>query len=188
MKKYLNDYLFLFLIAGTIILLDQITKEWIRQSLALGEVFHPELWLSNYVRIVHWKNTGAAFGMFQSLGGVFTVLSFIVSGIILYYFPQIPSKDWLIRVSMGMLLGGAIGNLIDRLIHGHVTDFISVGNFPVFNIADSSISVGVVVLFFGMWLQEKRAKLDSQKIDPDVQGSNLETADGSGFAEETQGD
>jgi len=188
LKKILKDYLFLLLIAGTIVLLDQITKAWIRQTLALGEVYHPELWLSNFIRIVYWKNTGAAFGMFQSLGGVFTVLSFVVSGIILYYFPQIPSKDWLIRLSMGMLLGGAIGNLIDRLTRGYVTDFISVGNFPVFNIADSSISVGVVILFFGMWLQEKRAKLDGQKSASNAQGSVPETGDGSGFAEETQGD
>ncbi len=113
---------------------------------------------------------------------------FIVSGIILYYFPQIPSKDWLIRISMGMLLGGAIGNLIDRLTLGYVTDFISVGDFPVFNIADSSISVGVVVLFFGMWRQERRTKLDSQKLVTDTQKSALETRDTSGLAEETQVD
>jgi len=188
LKKYLKDYLILFLIAGTIVLLDQVSKAWVRQALALGEVYHPELWLSNYIRIVYWKNTGAAFGMFQSLGGVFSVLSFIVSGIILYYFPQIPSKDWLIRVSMGMLLGGAIGNLIDRLTLGYVTDFISVGDFPVFNVADSSISVGVVVLFFGMWLQEKRAKLDLQKPIQDTHGSALETSDVSGFPKETQSD
>jgi signal peptidase II len=59
---------------------------------------------------------------------------------------------------MSMQLGGALGNLIDRLTIGHVTDFISVGRFPVFNIADSSITVGVVVLLLGVWWQERAAK------------------------------
>jgi signal peptidase II len=156
LKKYFTNYAFLALIAGIIVLLDQVTKEWVRLNLQLGEVYRPELWLSQYFRIVHWKNTGAAFGMFQDMNPVFMVLSVLVSGVILFYFPQIPTRDWLVRLSMGMLLGGALGNLIDRFRQGYVTDFISVGKFPVLNIADASISVGVAVLFVGMWWQEKK--------------------------------
>lgn len=163
MKKYLPDYVFLFLVAGTIILLDQATKYVIRTNLALGEVYRPDLWITEYARIVHWQNTGAAFGMFQSLGNVFLVLSMIVSAAIIYYFPQVPREDRLVRLSMGMLLGGAIGNLIDRLYQGYVTDFLSVGEFPVFNIADASISLGVAVLFLGMWLQEREKKAAEEK-------------------------
>ncbi len=155
LKKLFNNYALLFLVAGIIVILDQLTKEWVRLHLQLGEVYHPELWLSTYARIVHWKNTGAAFGMFQDMNPVFIVLSIIVSCVILYYFPQISRRDWLIRLSMGMLLGGAIGNLVDRFHQGYVTDFISVGKFPVLNIADACISVGVAVLFVGMWWQEK---------------------------------
>jgi signal peptidase II len=158
LKKLLSSYAFLFLIAGIIVLLDQLTKEWVRLNLQLGEIFRPELWISNYIRLVHWKNTGAAFGMFQDMNPVFMILSVLVCGVILYYFPQIPRQDWLVRLSMGMLLGGAIGNLIDRFRQGYVTDFISVGKFPVLNIADASISVGVALLFIGMWLQEKGKK------------------------------
>jgi signal peptidase II len=154
----LSDYVSLFLIAGTIIFLDQATKYLIRTNLALGEVYRPDLWITEFARIVHWQNTGAAFGMFQSLGNVFMVLSMIVSAAIVYYYPQVPRKDWLIRLSMAMLLGGAVGNLIDRLYQGYVTDFISFMEFPVFNIADASISLGVVVLFIGMWLQERENK------------------------------
>jgi signal peptidase II len=83
------------------------------------------------------------------------ILSMMVSAAIIYYFPQVPRQDRWIRLAMAMLLGGALGNLIDRLYQGYVTDFISVGNFPVFNVADASISIGVVVLFIGMWLQER---------------------------------
>lgn len=172
MRKYLFDYAYLLLFAGSIIFVDQLTKYIIRANLELGEVFLPDLWLTQFARIVHWQNTGAAFGMFQSLGNVFMVLSMIVSLAILYYFPQVPRQDKLIRLSMSMLLGGAVGNLIDRLHQGYVTDFISVGKLPVFNVADASISLGVVVLFLGMWFQEKKASQDSAETDEGAEDDN----------------
>jgi signal peptidase II len=173
LKKYLIDYGTLFLIAGIVVLLDQWSKELIRNSLTLGEVYRPDLWLSQYARIVHWQNSGAAFGIFQQLGGIFMILSIIVSVVIIYYFPQVPRDEWIIRLAMGLLLGGALGNLLDRLMHqGFVTDFLSVGDFPVFNVADASISIGVVVLFIGMWLQERRKKDESSnQNNPDSSAS-----------------
>ena len=158
MKKYLADYAYLFAIAGTIVLLDQLTKYLVRTNLPMATVFMPDLWLSQYVRIVNWKNTGAAFGMFQSLSTVFTILSFVVSAVIIYYFPQVARQEWYLRLAMGMLLGGAVGNLVDRLTVGHVTDFISIWRFPVFNLADLSITTGVAILFLGMWWQESQKK------------------------------
>jgi len=157
-KKYLQDYSLLAVLAGAVVALDQWTKAIVRNALELGQTWMPWEWLAPYVRIVHWKNTGAAFGMGQNLGIVFTVLAFLVVGLIVFYYPQIPHRDWPLRVALGLQLGGALGNLIDRLSQGFVTDFISVGTFPVFNVADSSISEGVAVLLIGMWIQEKRAK------------------------------
>jgi signal peptidase II len=94
--------------------------------------------------------------MFQGGSMIFTVLAFIVIGAIIYYFPQVDRKEWYLRIALSMQLGGAVGNLVDRLTQdGRVTDFISVGNFPVFNIADASISVGTVVLLLGVYLQER---------------------------------
>lgn len=178
MKKHLPDYLFLFLIAGTILLIDQLSKAWIRDSLAVGQIYRPDLWTTAYFRIIHWRNTGAAFGMFQSAGTIFMILSSLVSLGIIYYFPQVPRSEWIMRVAMSMLLGGAVGNLVDRIHQGHVTDFISVGNFPVFNVADASISMGVVILFISMWLQE-RSRLSQEKeaaSQPDSSpGDSLET-------------
>lgn len=156
MKKIVADYSFLFGIAGIIILLDQLTKYWIRSTLSLGEIFQSELPYTQYFRIVHWSNTGAAFGMFQSAGTLFMILKVVVALVIIYYFPQIPREDKVVRLSLSMLLGGAIGNLIDRVTQGFVTDFISVGSFPVFNVADASISCGVAILFIAMWLQERK--------------------------------
>ena len=186
MKKLFNSYAVLFLIAGVVVLLDQLTKEWVRLNLQLGEIFRPELWLTQYIRIVHWKNTGAAFGMFQNMNPVFMVLSVLVIGVILYYYPQIPRQDWLVRLSMGLLLGGAIGNLIDRFRQGYVTDFISVGKFPVLNIADASISVGVALLFVGMWLQEKNKKemLPAEAENP----PSAQPDAAAGVSEEVQGE
>lgn len=155
MKKHFRDYTFLLGLAGTLIILDQWTKYLVRANLAYGEVWSPWPWLAPYARIVHWQNTGAVFGMFQGFGSIFTVLAILVSAAILYYFPQVPRHDWTLRLAMGLQLGGAVGNLIDRLTLGWVTDFISIGGFAVFNVADASISTGVAILVLGMWLRER---------------------------------
>ena len=101
---------------------------------------------------------------------VFTVLAFVVIAAILFYYPQVERDDWSLRLALSLQMGGAMGNLIDRLTIGHVTDFISVGNFPVFNIADASISVGAAVLFLGIWVRE-RAERKERAGDPvDITG------------------
>lgn len=165
LKQYLQEYIGLIAIAAIVIILDQLTKAWIHQNLAYGEVYRPELWLSNYARLVHVKNTGAAFGIFQNLGLLFTILPFVISALILYYFPRIPRQDWLIRFAMGLYLGGAIGNLIDRLTLGHVTDFISIGNFAIFNIADASLSSAAAIFILGVLIQEKRKQSEQKRSE-----------------------
>ena len=121
-------------------------------------------WLSPYARIVNWYNSGAAFGMFQNGNLVFTILAFIVIAAILYYYPQVETDDWTLKLAMGLQLAGAAGNLIDRLRVGKVTDFISVGAFPVFNVADSSITVGVIVLLLGVWIKERQEKKKAAEL------------------------
>jgi signal peptidase II len=158
LKRYLWDYLQLFLIAGLVVALDQWTKELVRAELMVGEIWSPWHWLTPYARIIHIHNTGAAFGMLQGFSKVFSVLAILVSAAIIYYYVHVPRKDWVLRLAMCLQLGGAVGNLISRINVGHVTDFISVGTFPVFNVADASISVGVVVLIAGMWLKEREQK------------------------------
>ena len=166
MKSVIQRYWPIATIAAFIVALDQWTKWLVRVNVPEGGVWLPEslAWLSPYARIVHWHNTGAAFGMFQNASMVFTVLAFIVIAAIIYYYPHVENSDWSLRLAMSMQLGGAIGNLIDRLTLGRVTDFISVGTFPVFNIADASISVGAVVLLFGVWLTERSEKQEQAKL------------------------
>lgn len=154
LKNFVRNYLFLLVIAGLIIAFDQWTKSLVRANLEFQEVWSPWPWLAPYVRIVHWRNTGAAFGIFQGFGDIFTVLAIVVAIAIVYYFPQVPREDWPLRLAMGLQLGGAVGNLIDRVTIGWVTDFVSVGRFPVFNVADASISTGVAVLILGVWWKD----------------------------------
>lgn len=154
--KYLRDYATLFGIAGAIVILDQTTKSIVRANLALGEYWTPWVWLEPYLRIVNWKNTGAAFGILQGLGDIFAILAVVVAVAIVYYFPQVPHDDWPIRVAMGLEFGGAVGNLFDRLTIGWVTDFISIWKFPVFNVADFCITFGVIILILGVWIQERK--------------------------------
>jgi signal peptidase II len=109
--------------------------------------------------------------MFQNFGDVFMILAIAVSIAILFYFPQVPRGEWPLRLAMGLQLGGAVGNLIDRLVQGHVTDFVSVLNFAVFNVADASISTGVAVLLIGVWVREQMQKKAGAGGPPEAQAS-----------------
>lgn len=176
MKKYISMYANLLGITCIVVTLDQWTKGLVRENIPFATQWLPDNleWLLPYARVVHWHNTGAAFGMFQNGSLAFTILAFIVIAAILYYYPQIESEGWMFRLALGLQLSGAIGNLLDRLTqNGKVTDFISVGTFPVFNVADSSISVGTALLILGVYLSErkqKQAKKETEsQLDSDQQ-------------------
>lgn len=156
MKKHLKEYLFLLPVSGTIILLDQFTKALVRSNLAQGEVWSPWPWLMPYARVVHWYNTGVAFGLLQGQNWFFAILAVVIAAAIFYFYPRFSKEDWLLRLALAMQFGGAVGNLIDRINVGHVTDFISVGNFAVFNIADASITVGVLIMVIGIWWKDRQ--------------------------------
>jgi len=162
LKKKLNNYLFLFTIASIVIGLDQWTKAIVRANLELGEIWSPWNWLTPYARFVHWYNTGVAFGMFQNNNVLFAILVSIIAVIIIIYYPSLTEDDWYLKVALSLQLGGAVGNLIDRITIGHVTDFISVGDFAVFNIADSCVTIGVGVMILGMWIQERKIKKENE--------------------------
>jgi len=159
--KVTRNYLTLFTIAGIIVALDQWTKNLIRENIPFGGTWLPEGWesLTPYARVVHWRNTGAAFGMFQNGALIFTVLAFVVIAGIIWFYRQIEPGDWFLRLALAMQLAGALGNLLDRLLYdGVVTDWISVGNFAVFNIADASITVGTGIMLIGVFIMERREK------------------------------
>jgi signal peptidase II len=158
MKK-IRDYSLLFGIAFSIVILDQISKAMVLNSVPSGGSWMPLDWLAPYARIVNWYNSGVAFGLFQGGGMIFAGLALIVAGGIIYYYPRIPRDEVLMRVAFGFMLGGALGNLIDRFRYGgNVIDFISVGNFPVFNVADSSVTIGVCLMLLASLLDNRKTK------------------------------
>ena len=148
--SWYKDWLFYTLVIGVFVF-DQVTKAIIRSSLSLGDSWPEE----GIFRIVHGLNTGSAFGLFAGFTNLLVVASIIGIVFILFVFlKQNNSVIWL-RLSLGLIVGGALGNLFDRVKDGAVVDFISVGWWPAFNIADSSIAVGMCLLLVTMLLGEK---------------------------------
>ena len=170
LKKIVKNYGSLVLIVAVIIVLDQWTKSLVLKNIPVNQMWRPGEWPISWFRFVYVQNTGVAFGMFKDQSTLFTILPFIVSALIIYYYVQIPNPDWALRLALSMQLGGAIGNLIDRLTLGFVVDFVSVGKFPVFNVADSCITVGVGILLLDMFIEERREKAKAALDDTDEDG------------------
>jgi signal peptidase II len=129
------------LVGAVVIALDQLTKALIRSSIALGGTRH--LWLG--VKLVHTTNSGVAFSLLSGSAVTVTVLALVVLAVLVSYFARNSSQP-LLWVPTGLIAGGALGNLIDRLRIGAVTDFIKFPDWPAFNVADSAITIGVVIL------------------------------------------
>src|SRR3954465_4918730 len=144
-----------FLVAAVVVAFDQLTKAIIRAELELGESWPNDDWL---VHIRHLSNTGAAFGMLQDAGVFLTVTAVMAIGAIVFYYLFPPFENGLLRAALGLELGGAAGNLVDRIRFGEVTDFIQFPHYPAFNVADSSITIGLVVIVGFFMLIEGREK------------------------------
>ena len=145
-----KDWVF-YSIAIAVFILDQISKEVIRRHLPLYDSWPEE----GFLRIVHGLNTGSAFGLFSGFTNLLIIASIVGIGVVLYYFQRQEITVIWYRLSIGLIVGGALGNLVDRLKDGAVVDFISVGWRPAFNVADSSISVGMVLLVLILLLGER---------------------------------
>jgi len=130
-------------IALAAVVLDQATKAVIRGWLAEGETWPAGVEL---IRISHVENTGAAFGILQGAGPLLILSSFVGVVVVLALLYVAPAADRLYTAALALVLGGAVGNLIDRVSRGEVTDFIDPTHYPAFNLADSSIVVGVIAL------------------------------------------
>lgn len=146
------------LIMAAVLILDQGSKYLVETRIPLYSYWAPIPGLEDLIRITHTANTGAVFGLFQGTGMVFAGLAVIVAGAILYINHTLPSGQWLLRVALGLQLGGALGNMIDRFRQGHVTDFIDVGPWYIFNIADMAIVSGVILFGIVLIRDERNAR------------------------------
>lgn len=135
-------YAFLLTVAGLVTGTDQAIKAVVRATLP----DHPRDVLGGLVRLDYTRNTGAAFGIYQTGGFTFAIIAILVSAGILVYYRRISRSHLTIRLALGLVLGGAVGNLIDRIRLGYVIDFIDLRWWPVFNLADSAIVIGVALL------------------------------------------
>lgn len=135
------------LIAIAVVILDQLTKVWILQL--LGDVPGTSVpLLGDWLKFTYVRNTGVAFGMFQNIPQFFTFTSILISiGALYFYRYHLPHHNPLIQICLGAIIGGAVGNIIDRVRQGYVVDFVHVTWFPgIFNFADACISCGVVAM------------------------------------------
>ena len=141
-----------FAIAAAILLLDQWSKLWIVERYAYGDTE----FFSSFFNLVRAHNYGAAFSFLSDAGGWqrwgFSLLATVISGVIIVWIARLPVQRKLEGLALALILGGALGNLYDRLTLGYVVDFLdfhwSGKHFPAFNVADAGISVGAAILIF----------------------------------------
>lgn len=131
------------LVLGAVLILDQLTKHTIASGIEAGEVrrFLPG------IQFVHVRNTGVAFGVFSGGGALVLIFTLTALAALLVYFARRPERSWL-WLPTGLLIGGALGNLIDRVGSGAVTDFIKLPLWPAFNVADMAITFGILALLY----------------------------------------
>ena len=141
------------LIAAVVFIVDRITKGLINASISPGTEVSL---VPHLVWITNTHNAGAAFGLAPAGSLLFLLASVVVSAGLIVYVARNPGQT-ANEALLGLVLGGTLGNGYERLVHGSVTDFITVHWWPVFNVADSAISVGVVLLLAGYFLRQKRA-------------------------------
>lgn len=148
------------LLTGLVILVaDQLSKAMVVASLALGERARV---IGDLVQIWHVENRGAAFSLFQGGSIVFVAVSILSLGMVAYFQRSLRDRAWWVHLVLGVVLGGTLGNFIDRLRQGYVTDWLSVGlgdtRWPTFNVADSSIvvGIGILVLYLLVNSQDRR--------------------------------
>jgi signal peptidase II len=153
--------LIVLIVAVLVIVIDQIVKLVISNALPLGGAWSPLPGDGPFFQIVHVANTGVAFGLFKDLGMVFIIVPLIISGIIIYYARRLKPDQLFMACALGLTLGGALGNVIDRIRIGYVIDYFDIGIGTLrnaSNFADWSIVLGVILLAVATLLDERKQK------------------------------
>jgi signal peptidase II len=151
----LRSYSLLFWVAVVVVALDQVSKYEVAHRYGVG--YGPRNIIDHLVMLTVTENRGAAFGLFQTFTLGFLLVSLVVLVGILVFYPRLSRRDWTARLALALVFGGAISNAYDRGVHGTVIDFIQVPHWPIFNVADSAISVGVALLVIGALFRVRAA-------------------------------
>ncbi|MBN2471353.1 MAG: signal peptidase II [Anaerolineae bacterium] len=163
-----SSWLMLLAAAGPVLLADQASKAAVTARLALYEQVAPLPALESLFTFTLTHNTGGAFSLFPGARNVLLLTGLITVGVILFYATVLSPAQRAHRVALGILLGGALGNLLDRIRLGYVVDFLHVHGLPIFNVADIGIVGGVGLLLLLTWWGERRA----HAIEADNEGSS----------------
>jgi signal peptidase II len=170
LKRTKPELLILPVTATLILIADQITKYLVATQLEVGQSVDLIPWLAPVFSITHVTNTGVAFGMLQGLGSLFAIAHVVAAVAIILYARRLPPGQRALRLALGLALGGAVGNLIDRIRQGYVVDFFDVNfwplhDFPVWNVADNSIVIGVALLIGLLMWEERQERLKQQAAE-----------------------
>jgi signal peptidase II len=163
--------IFVALVIGVLIA-DQASKALVIQHLVLYESLTPIPALSDFFRITHSYNSGAAFGIFPQASNLFLVLSIVIVIGLTVYYAKLPPIAIYSRIGIGLVVGGALGNLVDRIQHGHVTDFIhyTIGGISnISNIADHAVVIGIIIIILDTLRLEY---IEKQNSSPDQENNN----------------
>ena len=160
MRRLRPEHLVLPVVALLTLAIDQVSKSLVVTRLELGQSMDLASWLAPIFQLTYVTNTGVVFGLLRGLGNLFSVVPLAVILVVLLYYRRLPPGHVLVRICLGLLLGGAIGNLVDRLLRGSVVDFIDVNfwplrDFPLYNLADASIVTGVGILALTILLEPR---------------------------------
>ena len=163
-KRFASEIAF-FIAALTVIVIDQVSKYFIRTELTIGQKIPAE----GFFQITRCNNTGGVFGLFADQAFLITIIAVVGIVAILVYSRYPAFNGFLVKIALGLLLGGAIGNLIDRIRFGWVTDFIHVGGWPVFNLGDSAIVIGVVIMMYHFIFRVRKIETQTPEDEEDEQ-------------------
>jgi signal peptidase II len=162
----------ILIVALLIIAVDQLIKLLVSTYLPPGGSWSPLPGLNPFFQIVNTSNTGVAFGLFKDLGGVFIIVPLVISGVLLVYARRLREDQRFLALSLGFILGGALGNVVDRIRLGHVIDFFDVGLGTLrnaSNLADWSIVLGAILLALAMLREERKQQSPSPATDLESQ-------------------
>jgi len=145
-----------YILAFSILLIDQIIKLVVNNSMALGQTI-PLFWI---LKLTYVRNTGAAFSLFSGFSSFLTVISVMVVIAVIYFHYKVPEKSTALQIGMACILGGSLGNLVDRVFRGYVIDYVNFTFWPVFNFADIMINLGVLLIIIKVFIKEKKDASD----------------------------
>jgi signal peptidase II len=149
------QWIVLLLVAGAAVVADQLTKQVVGRTLGLGESVD----IVGPFTVHHVQNSGIAFGLFGSRTSIVIFVTAVAVGAMLVFFARSGRRHPVLPVALGLVLGGSIANLVDRVRLGHVTDFLDLAAWPAFNLADTFIVVGVAILFGALVLTDRSHRM-----------------------------